>query len=189
MRNFYSFGREALRKSHYHLMYKSDISIHTLQPRDCLTISQAFAAQGWNKPVSQYERYLEHQNAQTRKVLVAETKGEFAGYLVIQWNSDYLPFKAKGIPEIIDLNVLQKFQRNKVATVLMDEAERQIKQVSPVAGIGFGLTKDYGPAQIMYIKRGYLPNGRGIVKASKSLEYGQRVTIDDDLVMYLTKLL
>ena len=34
-------------------------------------------------------------------------------------------------------------------------------QRSDHAGIGFGLYADYGAAQRLYIKRGYIPDGRG----------------------------
>lgn len=71
----------------------------------------------------------------------------------------------------------------------MDEAESRIKRVSKRAGIGFGLTKDFGAAQVLYIKRGYVPNGRGLVKDSISLAIGQTVEINHDLVICLTKLL
>lgn len=34
---------------------------------------------------------------------------------------------------------------------------------SDTIGIGFGLYADYGTAQRMYIKRGFVPDGRGIM--------------------------
>jgi len=69
----------------------------------------------------------------------------------------------------------------------MDAAEQKIKLKSNYVGIGFGFTKDYGPAQILYIKRNYIPDGNGIVKNSRLLHYGATVKIDDDLVFYLIK--
>jgi GNAT superfamily N-acetyltransferase len=92
-----------------------------------------------------------------------------------------------GIPEVVDFNVLKKYQRLGIGTLIMNEAEARIKKVSKVAGIGVGLMKDYGAAQILYIKRGYIPDGAGIIKNSKSLSYGDKITIDDDVVMFLTK--
>ena len=122
-----------------------------------------------------------------RDFLLATFENEFAGYLTINWTSHYPPFRNRGIPEIVDFNVLKKFQRRGIGTALMDEAERRIQQVSPIAGIGFGITKDYGAAQILYIKRGYIPDGRGLLLDGESLDYGRRVTISDDLVICLTK--
>jgi len=164
-----------------------NLNIRALQKSDCEKIHLAFVAQGWKKPAAKYYQYLEWQNSGIRDVLLATFAGEFAGYLIINWTSDYQSFKENGIPEIVDFNVLKKFQRRGIGTALMDEAERRIQCVSPTAGIGFGITKDYGAAQILYIKRGYIPDGRGLLLDGESLEYGKQVTISDSLVIFLTK--
>lgn len=161
--------------------------IRALQSSDCQKIHQSFVAQGWKKPAAKYYQYLDLQEQGIRDFLLATYENEFAGYLTINWTSHYPPFKERGIPEIVDFNVLKKFQRRGIGTALMDEAERRIQQVSPIAGIGFGITKDYGAAQILYIKRGYIPDGRGLLLDGESLDYGQQVTISDDLVICLTK--
>ena len=69
----------------------------------------------------------------------------------------------------------------------MDEAERRIKKVSCYAGIGFGVTKDYGAAQILYVKRDYLPDGNGIIINSKSVKHGDKIRVDDNVAIYLIK--
>lgn len=56
-----------------------------------------------------------------------------------------------------------------------------------MAGIGVGLTSDYGPAQRLYISRGYEPDGKGIVWQNRFPNYGERVKVDDDLILYFTK--
>jgi len=89
---------------------------------DCEPISEAFAAQGWNKPVAQYQRYMRESIAGTRAVLVAERDGEFAGYVNVLWASDYAPFRAEQIPEIADFNVLERFQRQGIGSALLDAA-------------------------------------------------------------------
>lgn len=167
----------------------ASLKIRAMVPEDCLRISEAFATQGWNKPVEQYRKYYHLQQEGTRDVLLAERNGTFAGYLTIQWVSHYRPFREAAIPEIVDFNVLIKYQRQGIGTALMDEAEERIRRVSKRAGIGFGITRDYGPAQILYIRRGYIPDGRGLIKDSISLTHGQHVEINDDLIIYLTKLL
>ena len=57
----------------------------------------------------------------------------------------------------------------------------------PVAGIGVGMTADYGAAQRLYIKRGYVPDGRGLVAGEHHVSWGETVRVDDDLVLYFTK--
>ena len=168
-------------------MISNEMQIRALEAADCSVISEAFRAQGWDKPEEQYRKYLRLQNEGVRDILVAEVKSSFAGYLTIRWQSGYDPFRELGIPEIVDFNVLRKFQRKGVGTALMDEAEQIIAKVSPLAGIGFGVTQDYGAAQILYIKRGYIPDGRGLTMDSRTLPYGEVVRINDDLVFHLIK--
>lgn len=161
--------------------------IRPIQPQDPPIIAAAFAAQGWRKPAAQYERYLQEQTAGHRHVLVAERDGRFAGYLTIVWASPYPPFHAAGIPEIMDFNVLQAFQRQGIGTALMDAAEAAIARRSPVAGIGVGVLSDYGPAHILYTRRGYIPDGRGLYKHGRWPRHGDSLTLDDDVALYFTK--
>lgn len=163
------------------------LMLRELREVDCLGISSSFNVQGWVKPDSLYLGYLEEQRQGIRDFILAEVHGNFAGYLTILWKPHYEYFASSGIPEIVDFNVLKKFQRMGIGTCLMNEAERRIKGVSDYAGIGFGLYRDYGPAQILYVRRGYIPNGQGLVKDSKSIEAGTEVTVDDGLILYLIK--
>ena len=167
------------------------LEIRPLAAIDPPIISQAFRLQGWQKPVSQYEQYLHEQQAGTRDVLVAQVEGAFAGYLTIVWESNYPPFKQENIPEIVDFNVLEKFQRQGVGTALMDGAEAKVFERSAIGeakvGIGVGLMHDYGKAQILYAKRGYVPDGRGIFAHGRWLGYGDKIVINDDVALYLTK--
>lgn len=165
----------------------SQLTIRSLTAEDCAPVSQAFTEQGWHKPIEQYQRYFQESLDGKREVLIAESAGHFAGYITIVWESEYAPFREAEIPEIVDFNVLKKYQRHGIGTALMDEAERRIAKRSPVAGIGVGMTVDYGPAQILYVKRGYLPDGRGLASHGQSVVYGSRVPIDDDLALYFTK--
>lgn len=167
---------------------RENIKLRKIRKSDCQKISEAFKKQGWNdKSISQYERYLAYQEKGERDVIIATFNEEFAGYLTIKWKASYQPFQKEGIPEIVDFNVLKKYQRKGIGTSLMDEAERRIKKISAYAGIGFGVYKDYGAAQILYINRGYKPDGNGLVKNSIPLKYGDVITVDDSIVFCLTK--
>lgn len=163
------------------------LTLRKLKSTDPLIISAAFAAQGWDKPVAQYEAYWHEHQSGARDVLIAEWDDEFAGYLTIVWNSWYPPFREANIPEIVDFNVLLKFQRRGIGTALMDEAERCVAMRGSVAGIGVGLMHDYGNAQILYAKRGYIPDGRGMFTGEKWVTYGDTVRVDHDLTLYFTK--
>ena len=162
--------------------------IRLLQPTDVPEITAAFQLLGWDKPARQYERYVNEQARKLRDVHVAFVDEKFAGYLTICWTSTYRPFREANIPEIVDFNVLPQFRRQHIGTALMDKAETEIAKVSASAGIGVGLTPDYGAAQRMYAQRGYLPDGRGIYKGHH-IQHGEQVTVDDDLALFFTKVL
>jgi GNAT superfamily N-acetyltransferase len=165
------------------------LAIRLLTVHDIPYIAAAFATLGWDKPASQYEAYLEEQQRGARVALVAWQADQFVGYVTIVWVSSYAPFRDAGIPEIADFNVLPHVRRQGIGSRLMDEAERRISERSQVAGIGVGLFADYCSAQRLYVKRGYIPDGRGIVAHERRATWGDTVVVDDDLVLYLTKML
>ena len=163
------------------------LQIRLLQAQDIPSIVAAFQALGWNKPASQYERYLLEQNEGQRSAFVALVDEVFAGYITICWSSAYPPFYAEHIPEIQDFNVLPHFRRQGFGNRLMDEAEHQVAERSPIVGIGVGMTADYGTAQRMYVRRGYIPDGRGLFFRGHFVQFGEQVIVDDDLALYFTK--
>jgi GNAT superfamily N-acetyltransferase len=164
-----------------------DERIRLLEAGDIPAIAAAFAALGWNKPAAQYEHYLAEQGRGERVVLVAVQEGAFAGYVTIVWHSGYPPFRDAAIPEIVDFNVLPHLRRRGIGSRLLDEAERLIAVRSPTAGIGVGLFADYGAAQRLYVRRGYLPDGRGLVARGRHVAEGETVVVDNDLALYFTK--
>jgi hypothetical protein len=87
----------------------------------------------------------------------------------------------------VDFNVLIKHRRKGAGTALMDEAERRIGERSTVAGLRVGLLADYGAAQILYARRGYIPDGRGLYHKDHHVGYFDQVVADDDLTLALTK--
>ncbi len=168
-------------------MNKVEAHICLFDRLDIPEIAEAFKEIGWNKPASQYERYLMEQVLKIRDMYIARVEGQFAGYLTICWQSTYAPFREKKIPEIMDFNVLPKFRRMGIGTQLMDRAEAEIIKVSSVAGIGVGMTPDYGAAQRLYVLRGYVPDGNGLQYMARPTQHGQTLKVDDNLVLYLTK--
>lgn len=163
------------------------LTIREMIEADSEIISAALLQQGWHNPVSQYIQYFQEILAGRRTVFVAFHDQQFAGYVTILWESDYPPFQAQGIPEIADFNVLEKYQRQGIGSKLMDAAEQCVLKRSEIVGIGVGLTQDYGAAQILYIKRGYIPDGLGISQRGQHLKQGDQIQIDHDLTLYFTK--
>lgn len=168
-------------------MSAADCIIRPMKASDGEQLAAGFAAQGWHKPKSQYDAYWEEHQRGIRTVLVAEADGKPAGYLTVVHNPQHGPFAGKGWPEIVDFNVLIPYRRQGIGSRLMDAAEALIAEKSPVATIGVGLYADYGTAQRMYVKRGYIPDGSGVWYQDRILEPCQLCYNDDDLVLYFSK--
>ena len=163
------------------------ILIRTMKNSDLDLIYSSPVVTGSNRPAGLYYRYYEEQEKGQRVVLLAFCDGEFAGHVNIIWKSEYPLFAEKNIPEINDLIVVPDLRRHGIATTLVNEAEKIIFQRSPAAGIGVGMYADYGPAQRMYILRGYVPDRLGLMYKRTPVKPGEMVKVDDNLVLYLIK--
>jgi len=58
---------------------------------------------------------------------------------------------------------------------------------STTLGITVGLFDEYGPAQRMYARRGYIPDGRGACQGQRPLSEGTQVRLDHDVIIWLTE--
>ncbi len=166
-----------------------NLAIRPLRASDAVQIAAAFAEVGWSKPVGLYERYLAEHEDGLRHVLVATVADEVAGYVTLNWQPTYAPFRTSSIPEVQDLNVLPHLQRKGIGSALLDAVESHARKRADTVGISVGLASDYAAAQRLYIRRGYLPDGRGLVWKNRRVLFGEEVIVDDDLVLCLTKVL
>lgn len=130
---------------------------------------------------------LEENTQKKRITLFAYYEGILAGCCHLLFTSDYPNFSKNNIPEINDLNVFPEFRRKGIANVLLDELEHLASKKSKQVGLAVGLYKDYGNAQKMYNIRGYVMDGHGVFYKNVEVKPGETVTVDDDLLMYLTK--
>jgi GNAT superfamily N-acetyltransferase len=123
-------------------------------------IYQAFKS--WNKTLQQYERYFSENGQGIRVTLVAELEGRVVGYGNLLNDSYYAPFKAEGIPEINDLNVVTDLQGQGIGRrIIMALEALAMAQGHTTIGIGVGLGLDYARAQRLYPRLGYESDGRG----------------------------
>jgi GNAT superfamily N-acetyltransferase len=164
-----------------------EIHIRALDGDDPEWMTRAFSDIGWNKPASLFCRYLSEQSAGIRSCWVASVNQAFAGYVTANWKPAYPGFAEQGIPEIQDLNVLPSFRRKGIGTALLDRAEAEVAGRSEIVGISVGLHPGYNDAQRLYGKRGYVPDGRGITYRGQYVREGDQITLDDGLLMHLTK--
>ena len=89
---------------------------------------------------------------------------------------------------IQDILVLPEYQRKGIGNRLMDAAEQIAAQHADTVCLGVGLCGEYGTAQRMYVKRGYIPDGSGVwYQGKQCVQYETVCTVDDDLVLFLSK--
>ena len=173
------------------MVYYEDekILIRDMVQSDAQIITDEEIAQGWDQTIDKYEMRLEHQAAGKSIALVAEYKGNVAGYINVYPNSEWGAFANQGYPEIVDFGVLEKYRRNGIGSKLMDVAEQIALKYSEIVYLGVGLHSGYGSAQRMYVKRGYIPDGSGVWYHDKVCPQYEDCCNDDDLVLYLSKVL
>lgn len=164
-----------------------NITFQFLSEKNLDTIVDAFKKANWIKGRSIFETYLKEQSNHVRVVWLAFLNQEFAGYITLKWQSKYMPFAKEDIPEIMDLNVLPDFRGRGIASQLLNIAEQEAFTKCKTVGIGVGLYKDYGIAQKLYIRSGYLPDGNGLTYGYQSVTPGSKVIVDDDLVLWFRK--
>ena len=142
---------------------------------------------GWAKPPGHFAHVLERQARGELVLLIAVADSSYLGHCQVVWRSGYPGFGERGIPEIQDLNARPDQRRRGIGSALLDAAEKLIARRAKYAGIGFGLYADYGAAQRLYVKRGYIPDGRGAHYGAEAVEAGQAYKVDDNLILYLVK--
>jgi GNAT superfamily N-acetyltransferase len=173
------------------VMEKCFVTCESLSSDHIASMTEAFKKIGWNKPVSLFEGYLKEVEQGARLVWMAYFKGEFAGYVTLNWQSQYPSFKGQNIPEIMDLNVLPVYRKMGIASLLLDRAEKEALTKSEVVGIGVGLYAGedggYGSVQRLYVKRGYIPDGKGVTYNYQPAIPGNSYLLDDALVLWWMK--
>lgn len=165
---------------------KTICSIRKMQESDIKDLSRGFISQGWPGREEILARYFLEQECGEREVLVAEVEGALAGYITILPCAKQGPFAGMA-PELSDFNVFEPFQNQGIGNLLLEEAEKQVRLISDKVTLGVGLHSGYGPAQRLYIKRGYIPDGTGVWYQNHQPAMNAVCEDIGDLVLYLSK--
>lgn len=170
------------------IYYKNEnVLIRSMMKIDIEKFVDGFAEQNWHKSYELFNKYYNRQNNNEISVIIAETNGHVAGYVILFPNTNVGPFANKNIPEIVDFNVLIKYQKKGIGNKIMDVAENLAKEKSDYVSLSVGLHYGYGSAQRMYVKRGYIPDGTGVWYNGKQLDQYVECVNDDDLSLYMIK--
>lgn len=164
-----------------------DLSITRVAPADLASIIQMFTEQVYPNDAEQAREHFSGHAEGQADTFLAWVDGRLVGYVTLRWVSNNPLFRERNIPLIHHLGVFPQYQRHGIAFRLMDEAERLIATRATHAGITVGLFDAYGPAQRLYAKRGYLPDGRGACQGQRPIARGETITMDHDIILWLTK--
>ncbi len=165
---------------------KTTCSIRKMQESDIKDLSRGFISQGWPCREEILARYFLEQECGEREVLVAEVEGALAGYITILPCAKQGPFAGMA-PELSDFNVFEPFQNQGIGNLLLEEAEKRVRLISDKVTLGVGLHSGYGPAQRLYIKRGYIPDGTGVWYQNHQPAMNAVCEDIGELVLYLSK--
>jgi GNAT superfamily N-acetyltransferase len=163
----------------------------TLAALEAMHIPKILAAEGgawWRRDALYWTKCLEEQALGHRTAVVAADASGIIGYSYLNWHSQYPRFRTQKIPEISDLRVADRHRRLGIATAMIAHFDGLARQARCRAiGIGVGMYGGYGPAQKLYAKLGFVPDGHGITYGNADVEPGAMVTVDDGLVLWLVR--
>lgn len=141
-----------------------------------------FAEEGY------FEEALAEQIDGKRLVFVSYGEGGLEGYVHYNRFPRYQPFLKLGIPEIQDLFVLPDFRRHGVGQALVQTCiDQAMADQKEEIGIGVGVSSNFGSAQRLYTRMGFIPDGAGIVFDRVPVRSGDIKPVDDRLCLMLIK--
>ena len=167
----------------------STLRIHPLLKNEIPTTIELFAATVYDGNYAEARTHFDESVNGPSDTFLAYVEGDLAGFVTIRWESHNEQFKREGIPFIHHLLVFGDYQGQGIANALLDAAEQLIGTRASQAGICVGIFDAYGPAQRLYAKRGYIPDGRGVCQWHRPIKAGEELTVDHDLIIWMIKAL
>lgn len=166
------------------------VLIRNLREDDIERLVQSFACP-WSIPEAtqkSWEQYLKEQDEGIRTSCLLEMGSEICGYGHLLRVGENPYFRSQDIPEINALWIGECYRRQGLARQLIAHLEELArKEGYRTVGLGVGLYKDYGPAQQLYFKLGYCPDGNGITYKGELVIPGSAYPVDDELILWMTK--
>lgn len=145
-------------------------------------------ARGHEDGADYFKISFTEQQEGKRIVFLAFDADKLLGYVHYNRFPQYSPFRRLNIPEIQDLYVAPEFGRHGVGADLVAACEGQADaDNADQIGIGVGVGSEFGAAQRLYIRSGYMPDGAGVVFERGPVSVGEMRPVDDRLCLMLLK--
>jgi ribosomal protein S18 acetylase RimI-like enzyme len=161
------------------------ISLRRATPDDAQTLSDLYVHFAERSPA-----YFDRCMKEGFPVFIAGFDGVNAGFAVLNTASRYDLFQRLGIFEIQDLNVIPGMRQRGIASALITACEEEARaQGCDQIGLAVALNQSYGPAQRLYAKHGYVPDGAGAMYDHAAPDAKLRYKLDDELCLMMVKTL
>lgn len=169
--------------------YYSDekLLIRSMISEDSKVLFDTYLSYGWHPNIETYENYYKEQEEGKRLVFIAEYEGRVSGQCTLILNPNEGPWANRGIPEIADLIVFFDVHNKGIGNKILEAVEKEASKISRQVYLAVGVHSGYGPAQRIYVKRGYVFDGSGVWYQGKQLEQYAPCCNDDDLVLFMIK--
>lgn len=174
------FAENLSNESHIREMKATDISI----------LAETFCFPWTTKQQTneKWSKYFQEHEQQKRTVYLLVKNKHVVGYASLLYFSEYSHFRKNDISEINDVWIHENFRNQGLGKVLIEHLENAaFKKGYKQIGLGVGLYRDYGSAQRLYYKLGYIPDGNGVTYKGIYVVPGQQYPVDDDLIFWLLK--
>jgi GNAT superfamily N-acetyltransferase len=165
-----------------------EIQIREAGEKDLGLLNALADAHGY-KEKNYFIRCFEEKRVGRRVILAAlDAAGQGIGYVMLNRQPLYQPFRSTGTFEIQDLFVLPEWRRQGLGEALVAKCEEMAKAAgSDMVGLAVGLHSGFGAAQRLYVRMGYMPDGFGVVYNSESVKPGVTISLNDDLCLMMVK--
>lgn len=165
--------------------------IRSLQQQDVQVLADLYFP--WTSRKETLEKWSQNLKKQKEGIglsCIIEYQNEIAGYGSLLRYSEYPIFREKKIPEINDVWIYDQYRKKGFGRLLINHFEKLVQEDRCTQiGIGVGLYQDYGAAQKLYFQLGYKPDGFGVTYKGNAGIPGEGYPLDDDLILWLVKLL
>ncbi len=163
------------------------LTIRSMIPEDAKVYYDTYLSYGWHPKMETYENYYREQQNGERLVFVPEYEGKVVGICTLVLHPTEGPWGGQNIPEIVDLCVFFHIHKSGIGSKLLDVAEAEAAKRSDKVFLAVGCHSGYGPAQRIYVKRGYIPDGSGVWYQNRKLDQYAPCVNDDDLLLFMSK--
>ena len=168
------------------LFQSSNVIIRKMDYNDISFICKAGEDES-ERNIVYLKKQLLNQDKQECSALIALYDGNVAGYVFLYYKCRWGALADCGLPGVADLIVFKKYRQKGIATSLMNVVEDIAKRHSNKVYLEVCLSSEYGPAQRLYVKRGYIPDGKGVYYQDRVCETDAICKNNDELTLCLIK--